>query len=80
MPCLPASRRRANYRSKRDGLTQDERALLRVPDRYTVEEVGPGHWWAAHRDCEAVFGALEDLRVFFAVEPAPVRARSMKRR
>ena len=37
-----ASRRRANYRSKRDGLTQDERALLRLPDRYTVEEVGPG--------------------------------------
>jgi hypothetical protein len=52
-----ASRRRANYRSKRDGLTQDERALLRVPDRYTVEEVGPGHWWAAHRDCDAIFSA-----------------------
>src|SRR5947209_10192906 len=52
-----ASRRRANYRSKRDGLTQDERALLRVPDRYTVEEVGAGHWWAAHRDCEAIFSA-----------------------
>jgi hypothetical protein len=54
-----ASRRRANYRSKRDGLTQDERALLRVPDRYTVEEVGPGHWWAAHRDCEAIFSATK---------------------
>lgn len=54
-----ADRRRASYRSKRDGLTQDERAVLRVPDRYTVEEVGPGQWWAAHRDCEAVFSATK---------------------
>ena len=52
-----ASRRRANYRSKRDGLTQDERSRLRLPDRYQIEEVGPGHWWAAHRDCEAIFSA-----------------------
>jgi hypothetical protein len=52
-----AARRKATYRSKRDGLTQDERALLREPTRYTVEEVGPGHWWAAHRDCEAIFAA-----------------------
>src|SRR4051794_5604471 len=49
------ARRRATYRSKRDGLTQSERALLRQPDRYTVEEVGPGQWWAAHRDVEAIF-------------------------
>lgn len=53
------ARRRANYRSKRDGLTQNERALLREPTRYQIEEVGPGHWWAAHRDCEAIFAATK---------------------
>src|SRR5262249_34130343 len=48
----------ATYRNKRDGLTQNERALLRLPDRYSVEEVGPGHWWANHRDVDAIFAAM----------------------
>jgi hypothetical protein len=53
-----ASRSRPT-RSKRDGLTQDERALLRQPDRYTVKEVAPSHWWAAHQDCQATFAATK---------------------
>jgi hypothetical protein len=54
-----AARRRATYRSKRDGLTQDERSLLREPTRYEVEEVGPGQWWASVPGVDAIFAGMK---------------------
>jgi hypothetical protein len=53
-----ASRRRSTYRSKRDGLTQDERAQLRVPTLYEVDQVGDGHWWASIPNVDAIFAAM----------------------